>query len=168
MTVLPAPARSWVHSVDGVLTANPQSTVRSPIWQLWTAAAFLGPSADPPSISLWPLCLPCRFSPRLRVNPEVAWPTSTSSMRTCCPSSGAIMCSWKRRTPTNGLSRAGLPAARPVEEVSAIVVLWFLVGNGGGSVRMDQRLVGVWKKCLSLSLKISQAYKRFRASVGRS
>lgn len=73
------------------------------------------------------------------------------------------MCSWKRQTPTNGLSRAGLPAARPVEEVSAIVVLWFFVGNDRGSGRMDQRLVGVWKKCLSLFLKISHAYKQFRA-----
>lgn len=31
----------------------------------------------------------------------------------------------------SGLSRAGLPAARPVEEVSATVALWFLVGSGG-------------------------------------
>lgn len=41
------------------------------------------------------------------------------------------MCSWKRQTPMNGLSRAGLPAARPVEEVSATVALWFLWGVAG-------------------------------------
>lgn len=64
---------------------------------------------------------PLRCSPQWRVNPEVAWPTSTSSTRTCCPSSGAITCSWKRQTPMSGLSRAGLLAARPVEEVSAVV-----------------------------------------------
>lgn len=64
---------------------------------------------------------PFRCSPQWRVNPEVAWPTSTSSTRTCCPSSGAITCSWKRQTPMSGLSRAGLLAARPVEEVSAVV-----------------------------------------------
>lgn len=38
-----------------------------------------------------------------------------------------------------------------------------IVGSSGEWGRMDQRLVGVWKKCLSLSLKISHGYKQFRA-----
>lgn len=53
----------------------------------------------------------------------------------------------------SGLSRAGLLAARPVEEVSAVVVLWFLVGSSGG------RILGGNQEAVSLfdvSLLLSQ------------
>lgn len=119
------------HSVDRVFTANPRARFGALSGSCGQQLLSLDTPLTPTLIS--GLCVsPRRFSPRLRVNREVAWPTSMSSTRTCCPSSGAITCSWRRRTPMNGLSRAGLPAARPVEEVSAIVVLWVLWGALGG------------------------------------
>lgn len=133
-------------------------------------SVFLTPldPTGPASVSgpaLPPSCLPLRCYLRRRVSPEVAWPTSTSSTRTCCPSSAATTCSWKRRTPMSGLSRAGPLAARPVEEVSAVGGPTVPCGgeqtrdSGWGSQEEASPFeVG---SCLSVSLMISHAWKPF-------
>lgn len=84
----------WEHEVedakDSLKTSGPlpEAIAVLPCCSFWSCATC-SPS-------------PLRCSPQLRVAPEAASPTSTSSMRTCCPSSGATTCSWRRQTPTSG------------------------------------------------------------------